>query len=281
MTSATGALAAEAADGSILTRKPRQLLLAFFGEYVCDRYFEPLRASVLLSALEPAGIAGPAVRTNLDRMVDSGLLARRRLGREVGFELTARGSEVLREAARRVTGPEPFAPQGEGWTVVSFTVPEHMRTLRHRLRAALTWAGFAPLRDGLWIAPGAVDLVGALDGVAPDLPPGALTAFAAAELPGFPMADAVRMAWDVERIRRAHDEFIAFWERVDAVRELPPLTARVVLVADWLALLRADPRLPREYMGRGWPADRSYAVFTRVHRELAFPAVRDFAAAVG
>ena len=273
--------ALSAVETSVLTRKPRQLLLAFFGEYVCDRYFEPLRASVLIGALESAGVAASAVRTNLDRMVHSGLLERRRLGREIGFVLTGHGSEVLREASGRVNGPAPFEPQGDGWTLVTYTVPEHLRDLRHRLRAALTWSGFAVLRDGLWIAPGAVDLAAALGAIIPDLPPGSVNAFSAAELDGFPMVEAVRVAWDVERIREAHDEFIAHWEREDAASDLPPLTARTLLVADWLALLRADPRLPRPYMGDDWPADRSAELFTQRHREFAFPAVRDFAALVG
>lgn len=270
-----------AGETSVLARKPRQLLLAFFGEYVCDRYFDPLRASVVIGVLEEAGVAASAVRTNLDRMVHSGVLERRRLGREIGFELTEHGSEVLREASGRVNGPAPFEPQGEGWTLVTFSVPEHLRGLRHRLRAALTWAGFALLRDGLWIAPGAVDLAAALGAIIPDLPPAAVNAFVASELDGFPMADVVRVAWDVERIRGAHHEFIEHWEREDAASDLPPLTARTLLVADWLALLRADPRLPRQYMGADWPADRSFELFTRRHREFAFPAVRDFAALVG
>lgn len=268
-------------DDSILTRKPRQLLLAFFGEYVCDRFFEPLRASVLIGALESAGVAASAVRTNLDRMVRSGMLERTRLGREIGFLLTPHGSEVLREASVRVNGPAPFEPQSDGWTVVTFSVPEHLRDLRHRLRAALTWSGFALLRDGLWIAPGAVDLAGALGAIIPDLPPASVNAFSAAELDGFPMVETVRLAWDVEAIRTAHHEFIAHWEHDDAASDLPPITARTILVADWLALLRADPRLPRQYMGDDWPADRSFELFTRRHREFAFPAVRDFATLVG
>jgi len=267
-------------ETSVLTRKPRQLLLAFFGEFVCDRYFEPLRASVLIGTLESAGVAASAVRTNLDRMVESGLLERRRLGREIGFELTSHGSEVLREASGRVNGPAPFEPQGEGWTLVTFTVPEHLRDLRHRLRATLTWSGFAVLRDGLWIAPGSVDLAAALEAIIPDLPPASVNAFSATELAGFPMAEAVRDAWDVERIRAAHREFIEHWEREDAAADLPAVTARTLLVADWLALLRADPRLPRQYMGDDWPADRSAELFTRRHREFAFPAVRDFAGLV-
>ena len=91
---------------------------------------------------------------------------------------------MLREATERVRGPHPFEPHGTGWTLVTFSVPENQRTLRHRLRSALTWEGFAPLRDGLWLAPGEVDLAVCARAASADLPPGAVTAFHARELPG-------------------------------------------------------------------------------------------------
>ena len=132
-------------------RAPKQLLLAFLGEFVLDRHDDPLRASVILEVMEGAGVAAPATRATLDRMTSRGLLQRRRRGREIEFELTREAEAVLREGGQRVHGANPFAPSGEGWTLVTFTLSEGQRTLRHRLRAALTWAGFAPLRDGLWL----------------------------------------------------------------------------------------------------------------------------------
>ena len=48
---ALGVLGDVAGETSVLARKPRQLLLAFFGEYVCDSYFVPLRASVVIGVL--------------------------------------------------------------------------------------------------------------------------------------------------------------------------------------------------------------------------------------
>ena len=193
------------------SRQPKQLLLAFFGEHVVDQDAMPLRAGVLIEVLEGAGVAAPATRATLDRMVRRGLISRERRGREILFTLTSEGSAVLREATERVRGPHPFEPHGSGWTLVTFTVPENQRTLRHRLRSALTWEGFAPLRDGLWLAPGEVDLKSALEPLQADLPPGAVTAFHARELPGYAMADNVRAAWDIERIRDEHLAFIETW----------------------------------------------------------------------
>ncbi|KOX27830.1 PaaX family transcriptional regulator, partial [Saccharothrix sp. NRRL B-16348] len=44
------------------------------------------------------------------------------------------------------------------WTLVGFSVPESWRPQRHDLRSRLTWAGFGPLQNGLWIAPGHIDV---------------------------------------------------------------------------------------------------------------------------
>jgi phenylacetic acid degradation operon negative regulatory protein len=263
------------------SRPPKQLLLAFFGEHVADQKVPPLRASALIELLEGAGVAAPATRATLDRMVQRGLLTRERRGREIVFSLTDEGSALLREATERVRGPHPFEPHGTGWTLVTFTVPEDQRTLRHRLRSALTWEGFAPLRDGLWLAPGEVDLAAALEPLRGDLPAGAITAFHARELPGYAMADNVRSAWDIAKIRDEHVAFIETWSDASSAAEAgSPLSARAMLVADWLALLGVDPRLPRAFMDDDWPADRSYEVYWAARNALDEASTAQFAALI-
>ncbi|NJC13754.1 phenylacetic acid degradation operon negative regulatory protein [Micromonospora profundi] len=260
------------------SRQPKQLLLAFFGEHVVDNATGPIRASALISVLEGADVAAPATRATLDRLVHSGILARTRSGRETLFSLTEHGAAVLREATDRVRGPRPFDPQGSGWTLVTFSIPEGQRTLRHRLRSILTWEGFAPLRDGLWLAPGEVDLAGSLEPLQQDLAPNAVVAFHARELAGFPIAESVRAAWDIEAIRRAHLAFIEVWDDSAAATMAPSaLTVRTMLVADWLALLRADPRLPAEFMDAQWPATRSAETYRRMHDRLAEASAAEFA----
>jgi phenylacetic acid degradation operon negative regulatory protein len=265
----------------VRSRQPKQLLLAFFGEHVVDDDPGPIRASVLIGVLEGAGVAAPATRATLDRLVQTGILARSRSGREILFALTGQGAAVLREATARVRGPRPFDPQGSGWTLVTFTIPEEQRTLRHRLRSTLTWEGFAPLRDGLWLAPGEVDLASSLEPLRRDLPPATVVGFHARELADFPIAESVHAAWDIEAIRREHLAFIEVWADADAaVRAPSALTLRTMLVADWLALLRADPRLPREFMDATWPAERSVRVYRGMHQRLAAASAAEFAALV-
>lgn len=258
------------------SRQPRQLLFAFLGEHVLDDDPGPIRASILINVLDGAGIAAPSTRATLDRLVGSGFLDRTRSGREILFSLTEHGAAILREAAGRVRSSHPFDPVGDGWTLVTFSIPEEQRTLRHHLRSTLAWAGFAPLRDGLWLAPGEVDLESALEPLRAELPSSAVLAFHARELPGYPVAESVKAAWDIEAIRCEHLNFIDTWADPSAVGASTALSMRTMLVADWLALLRVDPRLPREFMDEQWPASRSLATYQRVHHAIVADSDAEF-----
>ncbi|MFL2000581.1 PaaX family transcriptional regulator C-terminal domain-containing protein [Microbacterium sp. A1-JK] len=152
------------------------------------------------------------------------------------------------------------------------------RTLRHRLRAALTWGGFAPVRDGLWVAPGEVDLAGALEPLRDELADSSVVAFRARDLPEFPLAASVREAWDLVALRGLHERFLAVWEEpARSAASVPPLSSLTMLVSDWLTLLRADPRLPDEFLDDDWPAQRSIAAYRARRSELHVAAVAAFA----
>lgn len=263
-------------------RKPVQMLLAFYGSMVVDQDTGPIPAPLLLETLEGAGVAPATTRASLNRMASRGLLSRIKRGRGIAYGLTDAGAEVLREAAGRVNRSRPFDAHGSGWTLVTFSVPEGQRTLRHRLRATLTWAGFAPLRDGLWVAPGTVDLDAALHPLHGELPPGTLTAFIAQELDGFGMGDAVGTAWDLDSIRREHEEFAQEWREPGTPGcAVPAMTNRTALVADWLALLRADPGLPPAYLGENWPSEESTTIFRTLRQELEAPSNAELSARIG
>ncbi len=262
------------------SRQPRQLLLALLGEFVVDGDGHPVPARAFIEVLDAAGIAAAATRATLDRVEQRGLIARERRGREIVFLPTSTGIAVLREATARVRDPHPFHAQLGMWTFVAFSLPEDLRGLRSRLRSALTWEGFAPLRDGLWVAPGEIDLSAALEAMRVDLPPGAILAFLGRELPGFPMAHSAGSAWDVDAIRAEHLAFIDTWSTFSEDDSPNALVTRTMLVADWLALLRADPGLPRELLDEDWPADRSLTLYRGLRAHTTEPAMREFAALV-
>ncbi|MGW9345950.1 PaaX family transcriptional regulator C-terminal domain-containing protein, partial [Streptomyces albidoflavus] len=161
------------------------------------------------------------------------------------------------------------------WTLLTFSLPEDQRTLRSRLRAILGWEGFVPIRDGLWLAPGTRDLSAALAPLREELPTGSVLAFEARELDGFSVGERVLSAWDVDGIRRAHEGFIDRWNGASPYSG-SPLSMRVVLVADWLDLLRTDPGLPHRFMGKDWPAERSVALYRELRARTESPALREF-----
>jgi len=260
------------------SRQPKRLVLSFLGEFLGRDWDAPVRTGVFLEVLHGAGVAAPAARATLDRLVRNGVLSRVRRGRHLEFSLTPAGRTMLGDAADRVRGPSPFHPNGDGWTLVTFSLPEELRTLRGRLRSTLTWHGFAPLRDGLWLASGRPALAAAIEPLSSELPDGALMAFHAQELDGFPIAASVRDAWDIDGIRAAHESFIETWRGVVVDGSSSAMVMRTMLVADWLELLRADPRLPPEFMDAHWPAPESFALFRRLRGELSTQSDAEFAA---
>ncbi len=289
------AVGAQPPTAVAVRRRPEQLLLAFMGELMLAGGAGPLPASVLIAVLGELGVGEAATRATLTRMVTRGLLLPERVGRTVTYRLTPDSERVLGQARDRVFDEDPFAPRGTGWTLVTFSVPESRRDVRHRVRAQLVWAGFGLLRDGLWIAPGEVDVAaalgemhddaraanderGAVHGEGPASHDGELelVAFRAHEVPGFSAARSVRTAWRLDAMRAHHEQFQARWRRAepDAAGSLRDLTA---LVADWLDLLRTVPRLPADHLAPDWPGAASVEVFRGLHAALTEPARAELA----
>ncbi|WP_432534398.1 PaaX family transcriptional regulator [Kineococcus arenarius] len=254
-----------------MTHRPQTLLLNFFGPLVLDAGLPPLPSATLLEVLAELGVTDAAARATLKRMVQRGLLARGQVGRNAEYSLTPVAEAVLRRTAERVSSPAPFEhPEGE-WTLLSYSVPESRRDLRHRVRSRLGWAGFGGLRDGLWIAPGTVDVAAVLGGQDLEGVADLADAFAARPLPGTDVHRLMHRAWDVPAVRAAHVLFTETWSRAPEVAgSMAQLT---LLSADWLSLLRTDPGLPASQLGPGWPAARSSAVYRRVFTALE-PAAR-------
>jgi phenylacetic acid degradation operon negative regulatory protein len=253
-------------DGQPGGHRPQALLFSFFGGVVCGRDLPAVPSAVFLRLLSGLGVAEAAARATLARMTRRGLLDRMQVGRAAHYRLSAEGEALVRKATLRVASATPFEhPDGE-WTLLSYSVPESRRDLRHQVRATLTWAGFGGLRDGVWIAPGTVD-VGA---VLADAGLGEVAElaewFAASPMPDVRVQAFIRRAWPVDRIRERHDEFIRTWWAGPAAGDA--LGQITLLGADWLRVLRADPGLPARHLSADWPAAQSAAVYRRCYSSL-------------
>ncbi|WP_292852330.1 PaaX family transcriptional regulator C-terminal domain-containing protein [Microbacterium sp.] len=263
------------------SRSPKQLLFAALAEQRLMGVRTPLRASTYIAVLGEAGVHPATTRAKLDRLVVEGYLSRMRGSRGVEYSLTGPGDDTLRAIQNRMDAPRPFAPNGSGWTLVTFSVPENHRAARQRLRAALTWEGFVPVRDGLWVAPGEADLDAALDPMAEELVGSSVIAFRAQDLARYSLAGTAARTWDIENARSAHETFAGLWgpDATD-MDDLTDLARLMLLGADWYALVRTDPRLPSDYLGDDWPAELSTQIYRSRRDEFMRSAHDRFFAAI-
>ena len=275
MVAATGGAAAAGAEARQLREdggdglaghRPQALVFSFFGGVVIGRALPPIPTSVFLRLLGGLGVAESAARATLSRMSANGLLDRVQAGRTACYQLTPAADALVRAARVRVSAAAPFEHPDGQWTMLSYSMPESRRDLRHRVRATLTWAGFGGLRDGLWIAPGIVDVGTVLADAGLSEVAELAEWFAASPLPGVRPEDFIRRAWPVDQIRERHERFIQAWRSRSLGAD--PLSEITLLGADWLQLLRADPGLPARFLAADWPAARSAAIYRRCHEAL-------------
>jgi phenylacetic acid degradation operon negative regulatory protein len=241
--------------------RPQTLLLTFLGEAVLGRDLA-VYSGTFVEIMQRLGVSEEATRSTLTRMVSRDQLARHRRGRKMYFGLTSRAVEVLTEGADRLWRQGAVnLEQDACWTVLAFSLPESRRDERHELRSRLRWAGFGPLRSGLWMAPGSVDVAAVLqDKRLLDH----VQAFKAEPIGD--IARVVRDAFDLAAIAARYDEFLQRWRAPLPMPTAPDDLARQLwLVSDWLLVLREDPRIPVQHLPADWPAAAAERVFRRRH----------------
>ncbi|KPI21128.1 transcriptional regulator, PaaX family [Actinobacteria bacterium OK074] len=251
-------------------------MLTFLGDQVLGRDVCVYSGSVI-EVFARAGVGEYATRSTLTRMVNRGLLSRRREGRRMYFGLTERSEAILRDGERRVWRTGAVNREWDGtWSLLGFSLPESWQRQRHDLRAKLTWAGFGPLFSGLWIAPGEVDV----SAIVAELGLSAhVKVFRARADLGTDIAEMINDTWDLAELAARYREFEAAW---GPLRQGPApdgedaFALRLRLAAEWLHVIRADPRLPVRHLPADWPAAPAEETFHAVHTRLEAPA-RDVA----
>ncbi|MFD4672495.1 PaaX family transcriptional regulator C-terminal domain-containing protein [Lentzea sp. NPDC058450] len=233
---------------------PQSLMLNFLGLYVFGRDIAVYSGSVI-DVFGRVDVSEEAVRSTLTRMTSRGLLAKRRNGRKVYFGLTPRATDVLRDGEQRIWQRGAVNRDWDGtWTLVGFSLPEGRRGERHDLRSQLQWAGFGPVQNGLWIAPGTRDVTALVESLAENV-----TVFTAQHAKPTEAADLARRAFDTAAIGARYQDFLARWrEPLDAPDDL---ARQLLLHGDWLDLVRQDPHLPAELLDRDWPAIEAEQLF--------------------
>nr|WP_221473461.1 PaaX family transcriptional regulator C-terminal domain-containing protein [Planomonospora venezuelensis] len=249
----------------------RAALFDLYGDHLRSRGG---RASVaaLVRLLSPLEIAAPAVRTAVSRMVRQGWLTPVRLPRGPGYEVTPKCVRRLDETALRIYRAGTIPWSGRWHLVVVEPVRERPR--RERLRAELSFLGYAPLSETTWIGPHP----------SPELDPLLASEQVRAErfeavLDGDPRALVAR-TWDLAAIGAAYEEWLA--RAVELVGALPDGAAddrvfavRSRLLHGWRNFLFRDPGLPADLLPPGWPGEKARTYFEQEATRL-LPAAAAF-----
>ncbi|MEW2352651.1 PaaX family transcriptional regulator C-terminal domain-containing protein [Spirillospora sp. NPDC029432] len=247
----------------------RSALFDLYGDHLRERGGRaPIAALVRL--LAPLGVAAPAVRTAVSRMVRQDWLEPVRLPGGPGYRLTPRAVRRLDEAAHRIY--RDLGPWDGRWhLLVVERVRERAR--RDRLAAGLAYLGYARLDETTWIGPRA----------SPELDP--LLAAESVRAERFGSAyegDAhglVARAWDLDGLARAYERWLADAEQMLAEGPVESdeqaFAVRSRLVHEWRKFLFQDPGLPPELLPEGWPGMLAARFFDDAAARL-LPAARRF-----
>jgi phenylacetic acid degradation operon negative regulatory protein len=242
-------------------------MLTFLGDHVLDQQVCVYSGSVI-DVLGRAGVSEEATRSTLTRMTARGLLRRQRSGRRMYFGLTERSARILHDGAVRLWQTGAVNRDWDGtWTLLAFSLPGERQRERHDLRASLAWAGFGPIQGGLWIAPGAPDVS--------ELLSEHIRVFRGHADPSTDIAEMIAGAYDLAALADRYEDFRARWAGAGLT---DPLAAKLLLITDWLQIIRRDPRLPAEHLPADWPAAPAQELFRALNDRLTAPAAEVAAA---
>jgi phenylacetic acid degradation operon negative regulatory protein len=252
----------------------RSALFDLYGDHLRSRGGRAPVAG-LVKLLAPLGIAAPAVRTAVSRMVRQGWLAPVRLDLGPGYALTPRAVRRLDEAAGRIYRTTKISWNGRFDLVVLDPPPS--RAARARLGANLAFLGYGSIGDRAWIAPRPSEEL------APLLAEAAVRydRFSATHAAGADGAAAlVERAWDLPALANAYDKFVA--ELNPVVVEVPArgddesaYRARFQLVHAWRTFLFRDPQLPPALLPAPWAGTAAAGFFDK-HAARLRPAADRF-----
>ena len=229
-------------------------------------YLRPLGGEIssatLVTLLGDLGIQEGPARTAITRVKQKGLLVAAPGAR---YALNPAAIPMLERGDRRIFEVRTMAA-GDEWLLISATVPEAQRDVRHQLRSRLLFLGAGTVAPGLWITP--AHLAGEVEALLDET--GArpfVTLFGASDpQPSVPLREATANWWDLSALRAEHERFLA---SVDTLDESEPFAAYVRLLDSWRVLPYVDPGLPAELLPADWPGSRSIAAFTGLSARLA------------
>jgi phenylacetic acid degradation operon negative regulatory protein len=227
----------------------------------------------LIRLMEDLDVPDRRTRTAVVRLKKKELIVADR-GPTIGYRLNPSAVSMLERGDRRIFSVRTME-DADDWCLVSFSIPEHLRDVRHQLRRRLHWIGCGTVAQALWICP--AFLTAEVEEILDDLDVRQYaTVFRTVEprVAGT-LPEAVAQWWDLDALLAEHEIFLAAvsahaGEPVDSDRDA--FVRYIRLIDSWRVLPYIDPGLPPAVLPADWPGRRSVELFVTESARLADPA---------
>ena len=265
------------------SQQPRWLILDFFAAFV-RRFDDMMAISHLIQLMSQLEIDEQSVRSSVSRLKRKGWLLPERVEGQVGYRVSPSALRDLSEGDFRVYHLVP-ANLDDGWCLVTFSIPEELRTKRHELRSKLTWSGFGNLAPGVWLAP--QRSAGYATRVVEQLELGPFAAVFEGQYVGLEtLYEFVHKAWDFPRLSTRYESFLL---------ENSPLVSKwrsggdpqdafvdyLRMLNSWRSIPFLDPGLPEDLMTPDWKGTEATQLFHDLSNRLLTPAIQHVESVTG
>jgi phenylacetic acid degradation operon negative regulatory protein len=255
--------------------KPRSLLTTFFGAF--GRGLGGwIAVADLIGLMADVDLDEQAVRSSVSRLKRRGVVVAERRAGAAGYRLTPQAHAMLAAGDARIfERPGPARAARAEWLLVSFSIPEAQRALRHRLRSRLEWLGLGTVAPAVWIGPARVE--GEVRSLVAEFGLAGRVELFRAEHAGFtPEPDALARWWDLDAIAAEYRAYLDAWRpRLGRIRRrtrpLGPaeaFAAHLRQLDAWRRIPFHDPGLPAAALPADWPGPAAWAVFGELTERL-------------
>jgi phenylacetic acid degradation operon negative regulatory protein len=249
--------------------RPQSALLTLYGDYARLPNGE-VGIGSLVELLGNFGLSEQAVRSSVSRMCRAKMLKVRRRGKKSYYALTQEGRELLTKGGQRIFLRKNGRWDGT-WTIVTYSIPEHKRKARDKLRLELRWLGYGALGEATWISP--YDTTKELEELVEGLKIKKYFQIFQAKHLGFSdQKKIVSRCWDLNKTHENYASFVSkyraklreYQKRLKTNRPFKPneyFVERFNLLHEYRKLPFFDPDLPNELLPKKWLRPEAIALF--------------------
>lgn len=237
----------------------------------------PVPRTQLVELSTAAGISAAAAQTAISRLIDKQVLANTA---DATLDVPPMARAMFERGSRRIFTPRQMSPNDQ-WCLVTYSLPESMRPLRHQIRKHFQQLGGGLVAAGLWIFPEYLRVE--IDAALAALQARSLATLFTVQQPHFPATpqDAAAQWWDLEHLDSLHQQFLKATADLNAGQTDPADAYRgyVGMIDAWRALPYLDPGLPDGMLPAAWSGKRSRQRFLEFSSVFECPA-KEFVASV-